>query len=98
MRNNTVERADRQGILFESKLTTDQTAEAVPKLGMSWHRSFPARAWAEIDVVLASVAVEKTSGRFQFADKVAAFHTKTSISLVCASEEGGGSSSSIIIR
>jgi hypothetical protein len=85
-------------VLIQSELPPDQTAKTVDDLSMTWDRSLTASPWVEIDIVSGAMTVENASRRFQFSDKVAPFHTETSISLVQVLGVGGGPSSSTIIR
>jgi hypothetical protein len=84
--------------LPEPKLPSDQIAQAIADFGVPGHGRLSARTRIEIDIMPAPVAVQTASSGFKLADEVSPLHTKTSISLVCASGDGGGPSSSTIIR
>ena len=69
-------------LLRKSELVADQAAKTVPNLRMSWNRRLAAGRRIRVDVVSAAMAVEDASGGLKFSDKLAPFHTKTSICLV----------------
>jgi hypothetical protein len=68
--------------ILESELVANQAAEAIANLGVSWNRGLSIGLGIHIDIVPATVSMEDASGGFQFLDKIAPFHAKTSISLV----------------
>ena len=70
-------------LIIQSKLPPDQLAKGILDFLMAWDRCSSSRLRVCIYVMVGTVMLEVTTRLDQLTKKLAAFHTATSISLLC---------------